>query len=156
MKLNPTVKRKMNETYLSKIYCDRFGYINLIPVFKFVKSFVKIAMNFWWYKRIKESVYKKKRFIAMCIHIYIYIYIFFARQLTQTANAMLTYAYMIISWYIYIYIYIYILYMCVCVCVCVCVFTNLLSNSIHGYQEKEKKTPEFRDNNILDHCLVFG
>ena len=39
-----------------------------------------------------------------------------------------------------IYIYIYI-------------FTNLLSTSIHGYQEKEKKTPEFRDNNIPNHCL---
>ena len=34
---------------------------------------------------------------------------------------------------IYIYIYIYI-------------FTNLLSTSIHGDKEKEKKTPEFRDN----------
>ena len=42
--------------------------------------------------------------------------------------------------YIYIYIYIYI-------------FTNLLSTSIHGFQEKENKTPEFRDNNISDRCL---
>ena len=43
-------------------------------------------------------------------------------------------------WYIYIYIYIYIL-------------TNLLSTSIHGDKEKEKKTPEFRDNNISNHLL---
>ena len=32
------------------------------------------------------------------------------------------------------------------------IYTNLLSTSIHGYQEKEK-TPEFRDNNIPNHCL---
>ena len=41
--------------------------------------------------------------------------------------------------YIYIYIYIYI--------------TNLLSTSIHGYQEKRKKNPPgTRDKNILNHC----
>ena len=38
--------------------------------------------------------------------------------------------------YIYIYMYIYIL-------------TNLLSTS----KEKEKKSPEFRDNNISNNCL---
>ena len=43
----------------------------------------------------------------------------------------------------HIYIYMY-----------VCVFTNLLSISIHSYQEKQKKKPpEFRDNNIPNHCL---
>ena len=39
-----------------------------------------------------------------------------------------------------IYIYIYIL-------------TNLLSTSIHGDKEKEKETPEFRNNNISNHYL---
>ena len=33
------------------------------------------------------------------------------------------------------------------------IYNNLLSTSIHGYQEKEKNTPEFRDNNIPNHCL---
>ena len=33
------------------------------------------------------------------------------------------------------------------------IFTNLLSTSIHGDKEKEKITPEFKDNNISDHCL---
>ena len=32
-------------------------------------------------------------------------------------------------------------------------YINLLSNSIHGYKEKEKKTPEFRDNNIPNYRL---
>ena len=36
---------------------------------------------------------------------------------------------------LYIYIYIYI-----------CILTNLQYTSIHGDKEKEKKTPEFRDN----------
>ena len=43
-----------------------------------------------------------------------------------------------INIYIYIYIYIYI-------------FTNLLSTSIHGYQEKRKKTPGTRDKKITNH-----
>ena len=43
--------------------------------------------------------------------------------------------------YIYIYIYIYIL------------LTDLLSTSIPGDKKKEKNPPEFRDNNISNHCL---
>ena len=31
------------------------------------------------------------------------------------------------------------------------IFTNLLSTSIHGYQEKRKKTPGTRDKNISNH-----
>ena len=34
------------------------------------------------------------------------------------------------------------------------IFTNLLPTSIHGDKEKKKKSPpEFRDNNISNHCL---
>ena len=63
------------------------------------------------------------------IYIYIYIYIYID-----------THSFVIIYIYIYIYIGTYI-------------FTNIQSTSIHGYQEKEKKTPQFSDNHISYHCL---
>ena len=44
---------------------------------------------------------------------------------------------------------------CVCVFIYIYILTNLLSTSIYGDKENEKKTPEFRDNNISNH-LGFG
>ena len=42
-------------------------------------------------------------------------------------------------------------------CVCIYIYTNLLSTSIHGYQEKRKKNPpETRDKNISNHYRGGG
>ena len=64
-----------------KIDAERFGCSNLLQDFELVKNLVKIAMDVWWNKRKKVSVYKKKdswQYIQCSYYLSIYLSILFS------------------------------------------------------------------------------
>ena len=94
-------------------------------------------------RRRKVFVFWKKLFLSLYIYIYIYICV-------CVCVCMSMYMYRI---YINTYLCMFLFrFLCLCMYIYICIYTNLLSTSIHGYQEKRKRNlPGTRDKIISNH-----